>query len=137
MIDEAAIAASLRDNIPSAPPAEPIITQESVDTTQGQATTAVDYELDELIQYKLTDYFGEKYKPNDEVGKQQATYIYKAIAELIGDNDYGFVIAKIRDLERVIGTSNLPDRRYRLYQWLKLDGMRRSIDAQMGALTNG
>ena len=136
-MNESEIAAALRDNIQTGLPYEPIIAEQPVDTTQGQATTAIDYKLDELVRYRMSDYFGDKYRPNDEVSKQQSEYIYKAVSDMIGESDYGFVIAKIRDLERIIGTAHTEDRRYRLYQWLKLDGIRRSIDAQMGALSNG
>lgn len=136
-MNEEEIAAALRSNIPSEYPYEPQIIEETIDTTNGQATTAIDFRFDELIRYKMNDYFGDRYKPNDEVAKQQSEYIYKAVSELIGDTDYGFVIAKIRDLERIIGTAHTENRRYRLYQWLKLDHMRRSIDAQMGALSDG
>ena len=127
------IANKLKQNIP--PPYQttpaPIA---PVDTTQGQATIAPEYELDELVQYKLHDYFGEKYHSGNEEAKKRVSYIYEQVAGMLEDKDYGFVVAKIRDLERIIGITNEDQRMYKLYQWLKLEHLRKNIDAQMGAL---
>ena len=101
------------------------------------ATTAVEIDLDELTQYKLHDYFGEQYRPNDDAARQQLQYIFSEVSKMIPEQEYGFVVAKIRDLERIIGTSHAEDRRYKLYQWIKLNNMRRNIDAEMGAISNG
>lgn len=108
-----------------------------IDTSNGQATIAPTYELDEITQYKLHDYFGEQYKPHDETARQQLQYIYEEVAKMVEDKEYGFVLAKIRDLEQVLGVSTAENRRYRLYQWLRLNNMRRNIDAEMGAITHG
>lgn len=106
-----------------------------VDTTQGQASSAPEYQLDEMIQYKLQDYFGETYKDTDTIKRQQVEYIFKQVSAQLGTTDYGQVVAQCSNLERMIGLNGAPDRLYRLYQWLKLDNTRRSIDAEMGALS--
>ena len=135
-MDEEAIAERLKQNIPKV--VEPtLVPQAPPDTTNGQATTADTYDLDEMTQYKLHDLFGVQYKPNDEVSNQQVSYIYQEVAKRVPEPEYGFVVAKIRELERMIGTSNDGNRIYRLYQWLKLDTVRRETEAQMGVLSNG
>jgi len=103
----------------------------------GQATATLDYELDELTQYKLHDYFGEQYKPSNEESKQRIQFIYQQVANMLEDKEYGFVVAKIREIESIVGTTNSDRRIYRLYQWLKLEAVRRNIDSEMGALSNG
>lgn len=137
MDTEATIAATLRQSI--TPPPDTVLTPEPVvDITYGQAASdPIDFKLDEITQYKLQDYFGEQYKDSDEVKRQQTEYIYSEISQIIDNADYGFVLAKIRDLERIIGLTNADNRLYRLYQWLKLDKTRRSVEAELGAITNG
>lgn len=105
------------------------------DTNSGQATVSPSYELDEITQYKLHDYFGEQYKPNDEVSRERLQFIYGEVLRTLDTQDYGYVLAKISDLERMIGTVHSDDRLYRLYQWLKLDSVRRNVEAEMGAIT--
>lgn len=134
MDSEAQIVEKLKQNVtpqattvlaPIAPPS----------TDNGQAVVASKYPLDEMVQYKLHDYFGEQYKPNDEEARQRLEYIYTQVSELVGEQDYGIVLAKIRNLEDIIGTNYSDNRIYKVYQWLKLDKARRSIDAEMGALS--
>lgn len=133
-MDENQIVERLKENVP--PPYETDVAPKEIPApVQGQATTSPDYELNELVQYKLHDFFGEQYKPNDEVNRQRLQYIYTEVSGLIDNQDYGFVVAKVRELERIIGTVNGEDRLYKLYQWLKLDNTRRSIEAQMGSLS--
>lgn len=137
-MDETQITAQLQQRVPrpyepdlpepDAPPVDP-----PQPITDG-STPLTPAELDEITQYKLHDYFNIHYRTTDDMNKQQAQYIFDRVAEMIGDRDYGFVVAKIRDLEGIIGTQNSDNRMYKLYQWLKLEGMRRSIDAQMGAI---
>lgn len=137
-MNEDEITRQLRQNI-TAPP-DNVLTatvQAPVDATNGQATTESEYPLDEMTQYKLHDYFGEYYKDSNEVKRQQAQYIYDEVAKTLEDKQYGFVVAKIRDMERVIGTTNSENRLYKLYQWMKLDKMRRNVEAEQGALSNG
>lgn len=130
---EAQIADRLKQNLPKdyetdlAPTSEP-------DATTGQATDAAPYELDEITQYKLHDFFGEQYRDTNEENRQRVQYIYEKVADMVANTDYGFVISKIRDLEQVLGTYNSEDRLYRLYQWLKLENVRKKIDAEQGAL---
>lgn len=132
-MDENDIAAKLKQNLP-----EPYKTDTApiapIDTGTGQATTATEIGLDELTQYKLHDYFGEEYKQSDEVKRQQAQYIYDKVAEMVPTPEYGFVVAKIRDLEQILGTFNSDERLYKLYQWLKLENVRKGVEAEQGAL---
>ena len=130
---EAEIAQQLRDSITTPPETITTTTVENP-AINGQATTAIDYKLDELVQYKLHDYFGEEYKPNNEESKQRLEYIYETVSKSLEDPQYGFVVAKIRELERIIGTTHSDNRLYRLYQWLKLDNTRRNIEAEQEAL---
>lgn len=135
-MDEATLANKIRQTITA--PADSILPPPPVeDDSRGQAAEAVSTRLDDLTQYKLQDYFGEQYKDTDEIKRQQAEYIYKHVSEMVENPEYGFVLAKIRDLERVIGLDGRSNRMYRLYQWLKLDNVRRNIDAEIGAITNG
>lgn len=132
---EEQIAAQLKQNI-QAPQDNVIDTRPVAEEPEiNLATTAINIDLDEMTQYKLHDYFGEQYRPNDEVARQQLQYIYSEVSKLIPDIEYGFVVAKIRDLERIIGLTNSEQRRYKLYQWLKLNNVRREVDAEMGAIS--
>lgn len=135
-MNEQQIQEELKQRVP-VPPPPPVPVATPPDTSYGQATTAPPFELDEMTQYKMHDYFGEIYHDTDETKRQQVTFIYEHIAQLVDSREYGFVISKARDLERIIGIAEAPDRLYRLYQWLRLDSARKLIDAEMGALTNG
>jgi hypothetical protein len=132
-MNETEIVERLKQNV--TPPPDTTLAPVAVpEPTNGQAVIAPTFELDELTQYKLHDYFGETYRDTDEEKRQQAQYIYKHVSELIDNRDYGFVLAKIRDMERIIGLNGAENRLYKLYQWLKLDNTRRSIDAEMGSI---
>ena len=109
--------------------------QQEPDTTVGQATIAPAYELDEMLQFKLHDLFGAQYESNDEVTRQQLTFIYQEISSMIPEQEYGFIAAKINDLMRIIGISHSENKIYRLYQWLRLNKVRLSTEAEMGALS--
>lgn len=131
-MDEEAIAAKQRDNIPA--PVEqkapaPVAAQEGL-----ASDFTGEFKLDEMTQYKLHEFFGEQYRSSDEESKQRASYIYETVAHLIGTSEYGYVISKMRDLEQMIGAGNSEQRLYKLYQWLKLDNARKKIDSEMGAL---
>ena len=133
-MDEKTIVENLRANIPQRAeftPAAPT----PINTDQDHSS--VDTQLDDITQYKLHDFFGEKYRPADEISRQQVEYIYEHVAKMLDEPEYSLVVAKIRDLERIIGTTNSSQRVYKLYQWLKLDSMRRNIEREQGALTNG
>lgn len=137
-MNEEQIASNLKQSIQIAEEfSAPEPRDKPVDTNTGQATISPDYPLDEMVQYKLHDYFGQTYRPHDEVSKQQVAYIYQDVAKMINNNEYGFVIAKIRDLEQIIGSFNSETRIYKLYQWLKLNNIRKNIDMEMGALIHG
>jgi len=133
-MNEEAIAERLRQAVAPEPVAEIPTPQPEQNTNIGQATTAINIDLDEITQYKLHDFFGQTYKPNDEISRQQVQYIYQSVSKTLDDPQYGFVVARIRDLERIIGTANSDKRIYKLYQWLKLESIRKNIDAQMGAI---
>lgn len=133
-MDETQIVERLKQNQPQpeeftpAPPVPPTPAE------TGVAKVADHIDLDEITLYKLHDYFGQRYKDTDEVSKQQAHYIFNAVAERIGNTEYSMVLSHVRDLERIIGTAHRDNRMYRLYEWLKLDGMRSSIEKQMQAV---
>lgn len=131
-MDEQQIVDGLKENIPVAYES-PVA---KLTNPVSELSYASDFPLDELVQYKLHDYFGEQYRPNNEENKQRLSFIYDEVSKMVDERDYGFVIAKIRDLERIIGITTTDNRMYRLYQWLKLDKTRRSVEAEMGAITN-
>lgn len=133
-MNEDQISNNLKANIPTAEEFTPAPVA-PVDTTYGQATTSPNFELDEITQYKLQDYFNVRYRQTDETNRQQIKYIYERAYEMVDVKEYGYVVEKIRELERLIGTSNSERRVYKLYQWLKLDHVRRNIEAQMGAIS--
>lgn len=135
IMDEQQIANRLKENIPQ--PSETVVAPPAAPAEYPGPDRPQEYELNELVQYKLHDYFGEQYRETDETNRQQLSYIYEQIANMLEDPQYGFVIAKIREIERIIGTTNSDRRIYRLYQWLKLEGMRKNIDAQMEAVIHG
>lgn len=132
---EAEITASLQQSVTPPPSVVdevvPILPEEG---TPNQAQDAPLIDLDELTQYKLHDFFGEQYRATDEIKRQQLSYIYQQVSKMIETQDYGFVVAKMRDLEQMMGIAHSQDRLYKMYQWLKLDSMRKSIDMQMGTL---
>lgn len=139
MDNEEAIANRLKQNLPQEPQSTP--EPKPVETLPvGQADVAPSLELDELTVFKLHDMFGEDYRATDETRVQQAKYIYAKVSELTGENDYGLIVGKIRELERIAGFANSERRMFKLYQWLKLDSIRRSAESQMNSLreyTNG
>lgn len=135
-MNEEEIVARLKSSIPvnDAPTTSPIVQTPVTDeaSTHGQVN-----QLDEITKYKLQDYFGVRYRPTDEVSNQQVAYIYETVSKSLEDKDYGFVISRIRELERMIGTANSDNRVYKLYQWLKLENIRKNIELQQGALVDG
>lgn len=132
-MDEQQIVNSLKQNLP--PAYEPTAPVQATLQPVGQAEKAMPVEtVDEMTIYKIHEFFGEKYRNTDETTNQQAKYIYEKVSEISGETDYNFIIEKVRELERIIGTANSDRRMYKLYQWLKLDSMRRSVEAQQNAL---
>lgn len=120
----------LKQNVPG-PYETDIAPKPAVDTTTGQATVGPAYELDELTMYKVHDFFGQRYKDTDETAKGHARYVYEEVAKLIGTTEYSAVISKIIDLEGLIGTSHSENRMYKLYEWLRLDNIRKNTETQM------
>ena len=114
---------------PVSNPEEPISPNEARDQSA--------YELDEVVQYKLHDLFGAQYNAKDETTRQQLSYIYEQIANMLPEKEYGFIAAKINEMQRIIGIAHSDDRIYRMYQWLRLNNVRRNLDAEMSSLTNG
>lgn len=133
-MNEEQIAAELAQNVQRYEPTTEQVVAAVAEEPASLARTAEHIDLDELTQYKLHDFFGEPYRANDEVKRQQMQYIYGCVAKMIGTQEYGFVVAKMRDMERVIGIAHSDNKIYKMYQWLKLDNMRRNIDAQMSAI---
>lgn len=85
--------------------------------------------------YKVMDMLGEQFKETDREGIDRVQFIYKQIAERIGSTDYFEVTAKLRDIERMIGVAHSPNRLYKIYQWIKLDGLRKNIEQEMNNVT--
>lgn len=127
------IVQKLKQNIPE-PYKTDLAPVTDVPANNGQAEIAPAYELDEMVQYKLHDLFGTQYRPTDEVSKQRVQYIYETVSKTLEDPQYGFVAAKIREIERIAGITNSDDRIYRMYQWLKLENIRRTTESEMEAL---
>lgn len=126
-MDEAQIAASLKQNIPKEP--EPTIAPPPPpNTTSGQAKTADDYGLDEMTTYKLKDYFGDR-----DPDMNQLKYVYAELAGQVG-NDYHLIMAKVRELEDIMAIRYNENRIYKLYQWLKLDTIRKQTEQEMSYL---
>lgn len=131
-MDEQTIAQQLKQNIPTIQ--EPTAPTPTVSAPVGQAEVGMPLELDEMTVFKIHDFFSEAYKPTDEKNIERAKYIYNKIAEIAETTDYGMIIERMREFERIIGTTNSDQRMYKLYRWLKLDSMRRSIESQQNAL---
>ena len=133
-MNEQQIQEDLKQNIPEPEPFTPAPVAPP-DTSNGQAAPATTFDLDELTQYKLHDLFGQQYRPNDEVTRQQLSYIYKEVSGLVERPEYGYISAKINDLMRMIGISHSDNKMERLYQWLKLDNVRKNVEGEMWSLS--
>lgn len=133
-MSEQDIQEQLKHNIPEPEPYNPP-PPVPVDTSNGQATSAVGIDLDEITQFKLHDLFGEQYRPNDEITRQQLSYIYQEISGMVEQQEYGYIAAKIKDIQRVVGIAQSDNRIYRLYQWLKLNNVRKNIEGEMWSLS--
>ena len=133
-MDEQQIQEQLRQKVEPAQEFTPAPKPE-VDTSQGQAQPAQQFDLDEITQYKLHDLFGEQYRPHDEVARQRLSFIYERVSAMVDNQEYGYVAAKINELQRMIGISQSDNRLYKLYQWLRLDSVRKGVDAEMASIT--
>ena len=98
---------------------------------------SAEVKLDEIVQYKLAQHFGEDYNEHDVKNNQQLSYIYNDVAERLGTHEYPLVVAKINELKRMLGLNNADNSRYKLYQWLKLDQKRSKIELEMDNVRYG
>lgn len=130
-MNEDEIVAKLKENIKTD---EPQVVVSDDQKPSNTAMDAVRIDFDEVTLYKLHEFFGEQFSPMNSVSNKRLGYIFEIIAQDIGTSDYGSVLSKIREIEQQIGTSHESNRLYRLYQWLKLDGVRRKVNEEMGAL---
>lgn len=134
-MDEQTIRENLKQNIPQSQEITPTASVSTTpDSHPGQATTSALIDLDEITQYKLHDLFGEPYRANDEVKRQQLQYIYGKVSSMAQTTEYGFVVAKIRSLEQLIGITQDERKMQKMYQWLKLDSIRKNVDLQMESI---
>lgn len=97
--------------------------------------TPITQSLDEITLYKLHQHFGETYREGDLEGNKQMGYIFEAVAEKLGTQDYPVVVSKINELKRMLGLNHTDNSKYKLYQWLKLDQKRSCIEMEMGNLS--
>lgn len=135
-MDEAQIVERLKQNI--TPPPDTVLTTTTVtDTTNGQATVAPEYKTDELLTYRLHEFFDSSFHSSNTQTKSQVEYIHQKIVELTGVSDYNSVVAKIIEVERELGILYDSQRLYKLYQWLKLDTMRQNINKVLEEPING
>lgn len=130
-MDEQTIVEQLRQKI--APP--PVFTpapKTPLEPVEGSSSTPDT--LGEFTLMKIHDYFGERYKPNEAELSQYAEYIYTQVGGLINSTDYVEIMTKVQELERIAGVRFSENRMYKLYQWLRLDQVRREAEFTMGTL---
>lgn len=133
MSTEEQTVASLRESVPS--PDEPQTKPETPTPPEGTpASATAGVQLDDVMHYKLFEYFGQQYRSTDEQGKERIGFIYNSIAQQIGTTDYSFVVTQIRNIEQMLGTGHADNRIYRVYEWIRLNGIRRKIDMEMEAV---
>jgi hypothetical protein len=134
-MDEALISEQLKANIPrESTVVAPVASAPTQDISEGISTPNA---VDEITMYKLLDLMGVDMKEADTQSKSQAEYIYMKIAEIIGSTDYMVIANKIREYERILGIQYAQDKLFRLYKWIKLDGMRKSIEQEMMYVSQG
>lgn len=131
-MDETKLAEELKKNIPT--PDEFTPAPKQTPPPPGQATADASYELDELTQYKLHEFFGEEFRQSNSETKEWLKYIYEQVGSMIGTMDYLEVMGKIRDLQMIAGLQFGERRVYKFYQWLRLDEMRRNTETEMSLL---
>lgn len=131
-MNEEALAARLRENLPSQPEEETT----KVDEKKPEVTedTLLSTKIDDITQLKIHEYFGQKYRTSDEESKQRTSYIFETVAKDIGTIEYSKVISRIHEIEQFVGTTRSDNRLYKLYEWLKLDNTRRRASMEMDAL---
>lgn len=132
-MNENEIANNLKQNVPVAPEPAPATPHEPGPFGVADAASPT-FELDEITQYKLHDYFNQPFKAHDEASKQRVQFLFEKVADMVGTTDYGFVVAKMRDLESMLGITQSEQRLYKLYQWVKLDSLRRGVEREMDTI---
>lgn len=133
-MDEQLLQEKLKQNIPTADEFTPAPKIEPTEFPAGSDTADSIDSMTEMMQYKLSDFFGETYRPNDEIKRQQMKYIYEKVLGMVESPEYGFIVEKLGQLVRVLGLADSEQKVYKVYQWLKLDSMRKNIDKQMEAI---
>jgi hypothetical protein len=128
-MDETAIAAQVRQNVPVTKAPEPSVP--TPDVPEPQYDNILPTELDDLTLYKASDYFGVNFKPSDTVTKQRIQSIYDYVSSQLGTRDYLDVMSRVSDLEQMIGSKHTENRIYRLYQWVGLDRIRQNAEKAM------
>jgi hypothetical protein len=132
-MDEEAIAARLRENIPK--PSEAVKPPAVISAQPGtSADYSGDFQLDETTLYKLHEFLGEKYSPYNKDQIKYANYIYAELSHYTHSKEYADIIGSAAQIMRQMGISMSDRRMYKLYQWLKLDSVRRRVELEMGAI---
>ena len=133
-MDEQLLQEKLKQNIPTADEFTPAIQPVQTEFPNGSDVANDVESMTEMMQYKLSDFFGETYRPNDEIKKQQMKYIYEKVLGMVESPEYGFIVEKLNVIVRILGLTNSEQKVYKVYQWLKLDSMKKNIDKQMEAI---
>ena len=131
-MQEQQIADKLKQNLP--PPPAPVAPTIAPVNTEEPSANIPNLELDEITLYKLNDFFGIRYSPYENETNNRINFIYETIAEQIGTRDYGFIVQEIARYQQMLGANYADDRLFKVYKWMKLDSMRKSTEAEMGAL---
>ena len=134
-MDEQQIVANLKQNIP-APTVHTPAPVAPASTDEPSSTAIVGPVIDEMTLYKLSNFFGQDYNPGNKELTEQVTFIYDVVSKSLGTNDYGFVTARIGELQRMLGInySHQGDNLFHLWKWLQLDQRQLSIEAEKRAL---
>ena len=133
-MDEQLLQEKLKQNIPTADEFTPAPVAVQTEFPNGSDVANDVESMTEMMQYKLSDFFGETYRPNDEIKKQQMKYIYEKVLGMVESPEYGFIVEKLNVIVRILGLTNSEQKVYKVYQWLKLDSMKKNIDRQMEAI---
>ena len=128
-MNEEQIVSRLKQNIPEPTQHTPAVV--APPEPPGVAKDATDNGMDELILYKLTDFFNEDLSSEN---KQWLTYIYEQVAKSIGTSEYLDVTTKIAQLLGIAGLNHSERKVYKLYQWIRLDEVRKSTEREMTLL---
>jgi len=126
MNNEAEVAARVAQNIPRETPA-PVSGVAPAPLNPGDEGYVWNNPLDELSMYKLYDFFNVAVvnRGDHETTKMMDKLVEWAIGR--GAVEYHEVISHIREVQRVLGKSDLKD----LYRFTKLDMQRQRLDEEM------